>query len=291
MLKGWQLIEIIAGMVRKMHCQPSSNHHAERLTWRMSHSAYPLIVPLAYSHLFSFGREMTAAMVIKANPERAHGAHGHGVQVYAAPVIFAMCIASHRTASDFPSTRTRHHVGDRCGWSDRERKKSKHKKNKKTKRGGEHRTNQMHVLIVVLLRPCAAVNRWWSWLPVCAVLPVVYPVFFILSVSQPLSLIVFFSRPLPSVLRLSPSITLTILPLLVPNHTSGQLQVIWQRSQNGIRIWKIFWKLFLGRGFEKSLRNEKETLAIHLPRLVSWEKQERRRCNFSSRQGKKERRC
>ena len=180
----------------------------EILTWRMSHSAYPLIVPLAYSHLFSFGREMTAAMVIKANPERAHGAHGHGVQVYAAPTIFAVCIASHRTASDLPSTRTRRHVGDRCGWSDRERKKSKHKKDKKTKRGGEHRTNQLHVLIVVLLRPCAAVNRWWSWLPVRAVLSVVHPLSFYplcisSSVSHHLCLLSSVFRPPSLTLRLS----------------------------------------------------------------------------------------
>ena len=161
------MIKIITGMVRKMHCQPSLNHpvcpkHAHReINLRMGHSPYSIpLQSLLRTLIFFFCREMTVAMVIKANPERAHGAHGHGVQVYAAPTIFAVCIASHRTASDLPSTRTRRHVGDRCGWSDRERKKSKHKKDKKTKRGGEHRTNQSHVLIVVLLRPCAAVNRW-----------------------------------------------------------------------------------------------------------------------------------
>ena len=62
----------------------------------MGHSANPLTVPLAYSHLFSFDKEMAAAMVIKANPERRHGAHGHGVQVYAAPTIFEEPIKRHR---------------------------------------------------------------------------------------------------------------------------------------------------------------------------------------------------
>ena len=40
-------------------------------------------------------------MVIKANPERAHGAHGHGVQVYAAPTIFTVCM--HRIAQPLTS--------------------------------------------------------------------------------------------------------------------------------------------------------------------------------------------
>jgi len=106
--------EIIAGMVRKMHCQPSLNHpvcpkHAHReINLRMGHSPYSIpLQSLLRTLIFFFCREMTAAMVamvIKANPERAHGAHArsrspgicrtnHFRRVY--------CIASHSLRPPF----------------------------------------------------------------------------------------------------------------------------------------------------------------------------------------------
>ena len=49
MLKGWQLIEIIAGMVRKMHCQPPSNHPSMPIEVNLENKA-PLRIP-TYSAL------------------------------------------------------------------------------------------------------------------------------------------------------------------------------------------------------------------------------------------------